>query len=349
MSQAPLTPLPSASSDWTGSALAGLTDGPSPRATAPRPLPPGLAALRGVWRLVTVNRKVMAGSAIIAFFVLVAIFGPLLIHGNPSTYTQNLLAPPSAAHLLGTNQGGQDVFGQLVIGTRTSLFWAFLTGFLVLVIAITIGLVSGYFGGIVDDILSVITNVFLVIPSFILAIVAVEFFSRTTLTIALIVALTNWPWGARVLRAQTLSMRSREFITAARASGEHTWRIIFFDIFPNEISIVAASFITTTIQVLLAVAGLEFLGFGDSTTVSWGTMLYDSYTGSALLRGAWWWFAPPGICIALLGSGLALLNFGIDEIADPRLRIRRLRIRRLRIRRLRIRRPRLLRGKATAA
>ena len=115
-------------------------------------------------------------------------------------------------------------------------------------------------------------------------------------------------------------MRSREFVTAARAAGEKPWRIVFLEILPNEIAIVAASFVTTTIQVLLAVAGLEFLGFGNSQAISWGTMLSDAYISSALLQGAWWWFAPPGICIALLGSGLALLNFGIDEIADPRLR-----------------------------
>lgn len=287
------------------------------------------AFVRGVWTLLTTNRKVMVGSAIVGFFVLVALFGPLFIQQNPLKFTLKLLAPPSSAHWLGTNQGGQDVFSQLVVGTRASVFWSFVTGLLVVAIAVTVGLVSGYFGGGVDDVLSLVTNVFLVIPSFPLAIVAVEFFSRTTLTIVLIVALTNWPWGARVLRSQTLSMRSREFVAAARANGESSWRIIFFEIFPNEISIVAASFITTTIQVLLAVAGLEFLGFGDSTAMSWGTMLYGAYTGSALFQGAWWWFAPPGLCIALLGSGLALLNFGIDEIADPRLRQRGRRARRL--------------------
>jgi peptide/nickel transport system permease protein len=276
----------------------------------------------------TLNRKVMTGSAIVGLFVLVAIFGPFFSHQNPLQYTLNLLAPPSSAHWLGTNQGGQDLFSQLVVGARASIVWSFLTGFIVIVIAVTVGLVSGYMGGTVDDILSLITNVFLVIPAFPLAIVAVQFFSRSELTIALIVALTNWPWGARVMRAQTLSMRSREFVTASRAGGERTWRVIFFEIFPNEISIVAASFITTTIQVLLAVAGLEFLGFGDTATVSWGNMLYGAYNGSALLVGAWWWFAPPGLCIALLGSGLALLNFGIDEIADPRLRQLRRRLRR---------------------
>src|SRR5579859_131068 len=275
-----------------------------------------LAMLRSARRAIATNRKVAIGSGIIAFLILVALLGPVFVH----KYTLNLNAPPSGSHWLGTNQGGQDVFAQLVIGTRSSVFWAFLTGVLVVLISITAGLVGGYMGGAIDDALSLLTNVFLVIPSLPLAIVAVQYFSRTTLTIALVVALTNWPWGARVLRAQTLSMRSREFVTAARASGEKTWRIIFSEIFPNEISIVAASFITTTIQVLLAVAGLEFLGLGDSSIVSWGTMLNGAYTSSALILGAWWWFAPPGLCIALLGAGLALLNFGIDEFADPRLR-----------------------------
>jgi peptide/nickel transport system permease protein len=289
-------------------------------ALSPRSGKRGLPVLGGIWRAITINRKVAAGSAILLFFIAVALLGPYIITQDPLRYTLNLMAPPSAAHLLGTNQGGQDLFSQLVIGTRSTLFWSLVSGVLVMLIAIAVGLVGGYFGGVVDDFLSLVTNVFLVIPSFPLAIVAAEFFSRTTLTIAIIVALTNWPWSARVFRSQTLSLRSREFITAARANGESTWRIIFCDIFPNQTSIVAAAFITTTIQVLLAVAGLEFLGFGDSGVVSWGTMLYEAYTGSALFRGAWWWFAPPGVCIALLGSGLALLNFGVDELADPRLR-----------------------------
>jgi peptide/nickel transport system permease protein len=279
-----------------------------------------LAIVKGIWHAITLNRKVMAGSAIVCFFLLVALFGPLFVHQDPLKYSSLINAPPSPTHWLGTNQLGQDVFIQLVVGTRTTLFWAFLTGLLVLMISVTVGLVSGYFGGFIDDALSFITNVFIVIPSFPLAIVAVQYFSRTTLTIAIVVALTNWPWGARVLRAQTFSVRNREFVAAARSSGERVWRIIFFEILPNETSIVAASFITTTIQVLLVIAGLEFLGFGNSVAVSWGNVLYGAYNGGALLGGAWWWFFPPGLLIALLGSGLALLNFGIDELADPRLR-----------------------------
>jgi peptide/nickel transport system permease protein len=290
---------------------------------APRLGAQARAGLRAVWRGVTLNRKVATGSALIGCFILVALLGPLFVRQNPLAYTLNLNAPPSAAHWLGTNQGGQDVFAQLVIGARSSVFWAFVTGLLVCLISIAVGLVAGYMGGAVDDALSLLTNVFLVIPSLPLAIVAVQYFNRATITIALVVALTNWPWGARVLRAQTLSLRSREFVTAARASGESTWRIIAAEIFPNETSIVAANFVTTTIQVLLAVAGLEFLGFGDTTTISWGIMLNQAYNSGALLSGTWWWFAPPGLCIALLGAGLALLNFGIDEVADPRLRLAR--------------------------
>jgi len=277
----------------------------------------------GLWHVATANTKVALGSSIVVVFLLLAFFGPLLVHGNPNKYTLELMLSPSGTHWFGTNQGGQDVFGQIVLGARASVLWALFTGVLVVGLAVTIGLISGYFGGWVDDFLSLVTNVFLVIPAFPLAIVALEFFNRSTLTIAIIVALTNWPWGARVLRAQTLSMRSREFVTAAKASGEYTWRILFFELFPNQLSIVAASFITTTIQVLLVIAGLEFLGLGDPTALSWGTMMYNAYNAGALLQGAWWWFAPPGLCIALLGAGLALMNFGIDEVADPRLRVER--------------------------
>ncbi|MGH2515897.1 MAG: ABC transporter permease, partial [Ktedonobacterales bacterium] len=216
MSQSPLTPMPPASLSDT-SAL-----------TIPPPTPAGdtlrgdtvggtlLALLRSAGRAITTNRKVATGTVIIVFFVLVALLGPVFVRQDPLTYTLNLNAPPSSAHLLGTNQGGQDVFAQLVIGTRSSLFWAFLTGALVVTISVTIGLVGGYMGGVVDDVLSLITNVFLVIPGLPLAIVAVQYFSKTTFTIAIVVALTNWPWGARVLRAQTLSLRNREFVTAAK-------------------------------------------------------------------------------------------------------------------------------------
>ncbi|TMD62618.1 MAG: ABC transporter permease [Chloroflexi bacterium] len=277
--------------------------------------------LRDTWRLVTLNRKVSFGLAILAFFVLIAIFGPMFFPGDPNAFSPDILQPPSAAHWLGTTQTGQDVLAQLVYGTRFSLIMGFLIGTLTMIVSVIIGLVSGYFGGLIDEGLSLITNVFLVLPTLPLAILLAAFAAyRGPLTIVIVLVVTGWSWGARVLRAQTLSMRNRDYVEAARASGENSLHIIFFEILPNEISIVAAEFLGTVIYAILAETGLEFLGLGDITSTSWGTMLYWAGNNDALQLGAWWWFLPPGLFIAVLGAGLAFINFGIDEIANPRLR-----------------------------
>ena len=277
--------------------------------------------LRDTWRLVTQNRKVSFGLLILTFFVLIAIFGPVFFPGDPNAFSADILQPPSPAHWLGTTQTGQDVLTQLVYGTRFSLTMGFLIGTLTMIISIIIGLASGYFGGLADEVLSLFTNVFLVLPTLPLAILLAAFAAyRGPLTIVIVLVVTGWSWGARVLRAQTLSMRNRDYVEAAKANGESTLRIIFFEILPNETSIVAAEFLGTVIYAILAETGLEFLGLGDITSTSWGTMLYWAGNNDALLLGAWWWFLPPGLCIAVLGAGLAFINFGIDEVANPRLR-----------------------------
>jgi peptide/nickel transport system permease protein len=192
-----------------------------------------------------------------------------------------------------------------------------------MLISVVVGLVSGYFGGWIDEVLSLLTNIFLVLPTLPLTVLLAAFIAyKGPVTIAIVLTITGWSWGARVLRAQTLSMRNREYVEAARANGESTWRIIFFEIFPNEIAIVAAQLLGTIIYAILAETALEFLGLGDITSISWGTMLYWAENNDALLLGSWWWFVPPGFCIALLGAGLTLINFGIDEIANPRLRVK---------------------------
>ncbi len=271
-----------------------------------------------IWKALTVNRKAALGSVIVGFFIVVGLIGPFFMAYDPNATSHLFLAPPSRQHLLGTTVVGEDIFSQLIYGTRTSVFWGLGTGLLLTILSVLMGLVAGYFGGWVDDALTMLTNVSLVLPALPLAIVLAAYFPRGPLTISLVIVCTNWAWQARVLRAQTLSMRSREFVTAARASGENAWRIIFYEIFPNEIALVVAGFVSTTIYVVLAWAGLEFLGLGDGTIPSWGSMLYWAQQAGAL--GLWWWFIPPGACIAVLGAGLSLINFGIDEIADPRLR-----------------------------
>jgi peptide/nickel transport system permease protein len=279
-----------------------------------------LDGLATIWKALTANRKVAIGSGIVAFFMLVAIFAPIFITQDPNLLSPNANLAPSATHWLGTTSTGQDVFTQVAVGTRASIFWGFITGIAVTLLSIIVGLIGGYMGGLIDEILSLLTNVFLVLPALPLAIVLASYFPRGAQTIALVITVTSWSWGARVLRAQTLSMRSREFVTAARACGESVWRIIFWEILPNEIGIVAANFVSTTLYVILAEVSLEFLGLGDANAVSWGTMFYWAQKANALILGLWWWFIPPGLCIAVLGAGLALINFGIDEIANPRLR-----------------------------
>jgi len=282
---------------------------------------PTMRRLRDFWRIFTVNRKVTVGLAVIVFFVLVAVVGPLFVHVDPNAPGNDLLVGPSPTHWLGTTQIGQDVFAQVVIGAQLSLLMGFVTGTITTVISVVVGLISGYFGGLVDEIFSLFSNIFLVLPTLPLAILLAAFLPRTgSFTIGFVIVVTGWSWGARVLRAQTMTMRSRDFIDASKAGGESWFRIIFFEILPNESAIVAAEFLGTVIYAILAEAGLEFLGLGNINTVSWGTMFYWASNNDALLLGAWWWIVPPGLCIAVLGAGLAFINFGMDEIANPRLR-----------------------------
>ena len=265
--------------------------------------------------------KIRLGLSIIGFFVLLAIFGPLLVHQDPQAFSADVLSPPSAAHWLGTTQTGQDIFAQVVVGTRITLLVGFAVGALSTLLSVIIGLTAGYFGGVVDEALSLLINIFLVIPALPLTIVLAGYIPvRGPAPVAIVISLTGWAWGARVLRAQTLSVRQREFVEAARASGESTFRLIFAEILPNELAIVASGFIFTVIYAIFAEIGLEFLGLSDVTVTSWGNILFWATNNQALLLGAWWWIVPPGLCIALLGAGLAFLNFGIDEITNPRLR-----------------------------
>ena len=265
--------------------------------------------------------KIRLGAGILGFFVLVAIFGPLIFTQNPRAYSNDSLAPPSAAHWLGTTQVGQDVFAQVVYGTRVTLLVGFSVGLVATALAVVIGLSAGYFGGLIDDVLSLLMNVFLLIPALPLAIVLGGYLTvRGPIPVTIVLTITGWAFGARVLRAQTLSMRQRDFVEAARATGETTTRIIFAEILPNELGIIFSGLIFTVLYAILAEIGLEFLGLSDITVISWGNILFWAGNQNALLVDAWWWFIPPGVCIALVGAGLALMNFGMDEIIDPRLR-----------------------------
>jgi peptide/nickel transport system permease protein len=286
------------------------------------PLAAAPARQLGRWRRLPLKAK--AGVVLLGFFVLVAIIGPMVAPYSPSYQNPSpalSMGAPSAAHLLGTTQSGQDVLSQLLSGIRLTLELALLVGVIATALSVIVGVAAAFLGGLWDELLSLVINVFLVIPALPLLIVLLGYLPHTGQTATILVlAGLGWPWGARVIRAQTLSIRSRDFIAASRESGESSWRIIAFEIVPNEVSLIAANFVNTVLYAIGASVALAFIGVTNLSSWSLGTMLYWAESQQALQLGAWWWFVPPGLAVALMGTSLVLLNTGIDELGNPRLR-----------------------------
>ncbi len=280
----------------------------------------GLAAQLGSLRGLLSQRKALFGIVVLGAFILVALFAPLIAPGDPTRFVGRQSQPPSAQHWLGTTGQGQDVFTQLVVGSRISLLIGFSVGLLITVLGLAIGMTAGYLGGLADGLLNVFTNVFLIIPALPLLITLASFLPPGIVTVTLVLTVTSWAWPARVFRSQTLSLREKEFVSASVVSGEGTFRIIFSEILPNMMSLVVSSFFGNVIYAIGADVGLAFLGFENVTTVSWGTMLYWAQNNSALLQGAWWTFVPPGLCVALVAFATTMLIYAVDEITNPRLR-----------------------------
>jgi peptide/nickel transport system permease protein len=270
------------------------------------------------------DRRAVVGAVILIVLALMALLAPLLTRHLPSQLSNDTWLRPNSEHWLGTTALGQDVFSQLLYGSRLSLLVGLVTGLIATAISVIVGLASAFFGGIIDDILSGITNIFLVLPGLPLVIVAAAYLQVSgVVPVIAVISFTGWAWGARVLRSQALSLRDRDFVQAAIASGEGPLRVIFAEILPNMVGLIAANFFGAALYAVLAEAGLEFLGVGDVSQVTWGTMLYWAQSSQALLQGAWPWIATPGLCIAALGTAFALLNFAVDEVANPRLRSER--------------------------
>lgn len=264
------------------------------------------------------NRKAVVGLTILGVFALMAIIGPFLV-GDSSEFVTVPLQSPSPAYWFGTTGQGQDVFGQTVAGARSTLILGFLVGFLVVSIGALVGTMAGYFGGWIDEVLSLLINLFLLMPGLPLAVVIAAYLPAGPVTIGLVLVLTGWAWSARVIRAQALSLRQRDFVSAAQVVGEGHFRIILFEILPNMTSLLVSAFIGSTIYAIGAQVGLEFLGLGDVSAVTWGTNLYWASNDVALPSGSWWTFVPTGVSIALVGFALALINNALDEFGNPRL------------------------------
>lgn len=294
--------------------------GTSSSGTAPSP-GRGIGARLGRSFAMFRNGKSLTGLIILGVFTLVAIFGDLLAPYGPleKDFTA-LKQPPSAQHLLGTTHMGEDVLSQIVYGTRGVLVVGFVSGIIATLVAVVVGVTAGYVAGWRSESLSALTNVFLVLPGLpLMIIVASQQENPSLLLVSTVLAITGWAWGARVLRAQTMSLRNRDFVQAARANGEPIHRIIAVEMLPNLTAIIASSFVGTVTAAVLGLTTLAFIGVIPITNLNWGTILFWAQQNGAF-PDYWWWYVPAGLCIALLGMALALINFGIDEYVNPRLR-----------------------------
>ncbi|MDP1917674.1 MAG: ABC transporter permease [Myxococcales bacterium] len=272
--------------------------------------------------LLKTNGRAQLGLGILGLFVVVGVIGPLFID-DAGNYVAIPYLEPSFAHLFGTTGQGQDVLAQTIVGTRASLFNGLIVGIAVVMLGAAVGVTAGYFGGWIDDALSLAVNVLLVVPSLPLAIVIAAYLPPGPFTVGIVLIGTGWAWNARVLRVQTLSLRERDYVLAARVAGEPHWRIIFVEMLPNMGPILLTQLVGATTYAIGAQVGLEFLGLGDVGAVTWGSNLYWASNDQALLTGAWWTFVPTGTCIALVGFALSLLNTSVDEATNPALRVER--------------------------
>jgi peptide/nickel transport system permease protein len=292
-------------------------------AATPRRLGRGRLRIPGWIALLLRNPKSRTGILIVAFMVVVAAIAPLISVAHPNDF--NLLAAkqaPSWHHLFGTTDQGSDVFSQVVVGARRSLLLGLMAGALATVLAAVLGITAAYMGGIADEVINLLTNVFLTIPPIPLLVVMSAYLkARGMVAMAIVIALVLWAFEARILRGQALSLKNRDFVLAAKSSGESTRRIVFGELMPNMISRIAAAFVLVFYISLLVDAGLEFLGLGDMGATSWGVTVYWAQVNSTVLQGEWWPFVFPSLALGITVLGLVLVLAGIDEFSNPRLRM----------------------------
>jgi peptide/nickel transport system permease protein len=267
------------------------------------------------------NTKLVVGLSVVLLFLALAIVGPWLTDATPFEFGYPLGEPPSRDHWLGTTAPGQDVYAQFVYGLRSSFVVGALAATVAAAIGMAIGFVGGYLGGVVDEVLSMLTNIVLVIPTLaVLIIVSAYLTVGSLVTEAILIGLTSWPWAARAIRAQTFSLRARDFVSLARLSGQGTIKVIVREIAPNMSSYLVLTYILLFGGSVLTAATLDFLGLGPSEVMSLGLMMNTAVSNAALQLGMWWWFIPPGIGITAIVGGLYVMNVGLDEVFNPRLR-----------------------------
>ena len=269
------------------------------------------------------NKKLVFGLSVTLTMLLFALVGPFFAKHPPLEYGGKLSLSPTTkdGYWFGTTLLGQDVYAQFVTGLRLLFIVGALAGGIAAAIGMVVGFTAGYRGGKVDEILNMLTNVVLVIPTFALLLVIAAYLQvRGILTEAVFIGLTSWPWAARALRAQTFSLVSRDFVDMARMSGRSSWKIIFKEIAPNMSSYLFMMFILLFGGAVLIAATLDFIGLGPSNTISLGMMMQLSVQNAALQLHLWWWFIPPGLAIMAIVGSLYVMDVGLDEVFNPKLR-----------------------------
>lgn len=270
--------------------------------------------------------KTSIGAILVLIMLVLTIGANLFTNIDPiHRFVNEYHSAPSATHILGTTQLGNDVFAQTLYGGRKSILVGIFAGALTVFLGILFGISSGYFGGKYDNVVTTFINIIMVIPNIVLLLIIASLFDGVSpLLICIIIGLTSWPWNARVLRAQTMSIRNREFVYSAETLGESKLRIMFVEIMPNMLSMISSAFVSTLIYAIMASATLEFIGFGDPLSCTWGIMLFNANKSGALTSGAWWELLGPIAGIIIFGAGLTLINFSIDEVSNPKLRAQRI-------------------------
>ena len=292
--------------------------------------------LTGIWRIFRHNRMGMFGGLLVLTAVLVAITAPYLSPYDPSEVIRDAngrgmtFAPPSVHPPLGTDDAGRDVFTQLVHGARISLLVGFMAGAIAMFVGSLLGILAGYFGGVVDTLLMRITDILLVIPDLPLMIIMVatvrsmELHISPLAVLVLVIGLLYWTSTARLIRSQVLTIKERQFVARARAIGAGNAHIIRKHILPQIMPLIVANTVLILSTAILVESGLAFLGLGDPTQPSWGTMLNFAFSRNAITNGAWWFYLPPGLAIVWVTLGCVLVGNVLEETLNPRLAIHHL-------------------------
>lgn len=272
------------------------------------------------------NKKSFAGLIILLFYVFLALLGPFFVPYSPTDSNFALNQAPSAIHILGTNEYGEDIFSRLLYGGAPTLEVGLAVGVVATLISVLVGISAGLSGGYIDKILDGFTYIFIIIPGIMFIILIGSLFIGAGIylgyySIFLVLTLTGWAWGARVLRSQTKSIATKNFIISSKLVGESRISILFRQIIKNMFPLIISNFFFAAMYGVLGLTWIEFFGLGNVDSINWGTMLYWAIGNEAYLSGEWWWYIPVSLLIAGLAMGFALLNSGFDEISNPSLRI----------------------------